>query len=255
MNIDVKHAWHSLNNSVSNIMSKNIEIINPDPKTNISKIIFQWVNLARFNESTQGVELIFSEEIKPYLFNLERFIKYKLINVKSLNNKYSTRMYEILLAELGKSKTNKKQIIFDLMELKKILKLEASYKTFKQFNSRVLKVVINDINLNSNLSINAKTLGRPAKAICFDVSIDSNKETKKEKKAIIKHKKNTVDNLRIDNILKIIEWNILNLIEIDSDKIKFINNMKDEYYIKKHFKDITSQQEVYLDSIINYYCK
>lgn len=43
--------------------------------------IFQWTNYVKI--SSEKLELIFSEEFLPYLFQLKKFIKYNLEHVKA----------------------------------------------------------------------------------------------------------------------------------------------------------------------------
>lgn len=131
MNMTDNQAWTNLNNAISTLMSRTIEIVNPDPNFPIEKVIFQWVNSAEFNRETQSVELVFSDEIQPYLFDLKEFIKYKLDNVKSLNNKYSIQLYEMLLKSLGESKCNRKDVCFSLNEFKNLLMLDNNYPDYR----------------------------------------------------------------------------------------------------------------------------
>jgi len=102
MGLSLDNAYHRLNKATSELMTRTIEIIYPTGDT--EKTIFQWVNFARFSRKSQSLEIVFSEDILPYLFQLKKFIKYNLDHVKAFENKYSMRVYEWLLKELTQKK-------------------------------------------------------------------------------------------------------------------------------------------------------
>ena len=101
MGMTPEQAWNNLYNSTKHLMTRTVEITNPTVKK--ERIIFQWTNFAKF--SSEELELVFSEEILPYLFQLKKFIKYNLEHVKLFKNKYSMRVYEWLLKELTQKNT------------------------------------------------------------------------------------------------------------------------------------------------------
>ena len=93
MGMTPEQAWNNLYNSTKHLMTRTVEITNPTVKK--ERIIFQWTNFAKF--SSEELELVFSEEILPYLFQLKKFIKYNLEHVKLFKNKYSMLVYKWLL--------------------------------------------------------------------------------------------------------------------------------------------------------------
>ncbi|MGM5074547.1 replication initiation protein, partial [Escherichia coli] len=78
MNISRENAYGVLAKATRELMTRTVEIRNPLVK---GFEIFQWTNYAKF--SSEKLELVFSEEILPYLFQLKKFIKYNLEHVKS----------------------------------------------------------------------------------------------------------------------------------------------------------------------------
>lgn len=271
MEINDKLAWHNLNNSVVDLMQRTIEVVNPDPNAEISKIIFQWVNTAKFNQHTQSVELTFSKEIKPFLFNLKEFIKYKLEHIRSLNNKYSMRFYEILLKELGTSKCDKKDIYMQLDDFKRVLVLEANYPTYKQFNQRILKVVIDDINKNSDLKVSMKTQGRPVNVLIFSVEkvkqLDLVNEIERQEQAefpqvepIPPKKRKTIqqetDDMRIKKLIFILGYHENSEITLSQSELGLLQNMQKYYYEHSSFVvqgKLTAKTLDFLDSVLNKY--
>lgn len=265
MKITVDSAWHNLNNAVSDLMSRTIEIVNPDPKVAVEKRIFQWVNSAEFNRNTQSVELVFSNEIQPFLFNLKEFIKYKLENVKSLNNKYSMRLYEIFLKALGESKCNKKDVVITIDEFKSLLVLESSYPSFKELNRRILKVTVDDINKNSDLTVSLQTQGRPVNTLIFTVEKTGQLDlvSEIEKYSVVtdktksrqprKSQKQKTDENRFKGICVILEDSENGLISISKADLNLIKSMQKRYESDLSFDNATDKQKTYMDGLIAKY--
>lgn len=266
MGIDAKLAWHNVNNAISSLMKKTIEIVNPDPTFPIEKRIFQWVNSAEFNRSTQSVELVFSDEIQPFLFNLKEFIKYKLNNVRSLNNKYSMRLYEIFLKSLGESKSTFKDVSISLDEFKTILALETNYPNYKELNRRVLKVVIDDINKNSDLKVSMKTQGRPVNTLIFSVEkvkqLDLVNEIERQEQAesIAPKKRKTIqqetDDVRIKKLIWILEYHQKSEIALSKSELGLLQNMQKHYYAHGNFvvqDKLTEKTLAFFDGVLNKY--
>ncbi|PPE94942.1 replication initiation protein [Pasteurella multocida] len=267
MNISDSVAWNNLNNGLSGIMSKSIEIVNPDPTFPIEKRIFQWADRADFNRQTQSVEIEFSKYIQPYLFNLEEFIKYKLSNVKSLNNRYSVRFYEILLKGIGGKYISKKTVEIELSVLKNLLKLDNNYPIFKSFNRRVLKVVIDDINANSDLKVSVKTQGRPVNNLIFTVEkvkqIDLVNEIEKEEQKnsssmmnFEKTEQQKIDLLRINKTKIILEYQEKSKLSLTKKELSLLQNMQNHFFENGDFKlkgKITEKTINFFDEVLNKY--
>lgn len=170
MGLSFDNAYHRLNKATSELMTRTIEIIYPTG--DIEKTIFQWVNFARFSRKNQSLELVFSEDILPYLFQLKKFIKYNLEHVKSFENKYSMRVYEWLLKEITQKKTHRANIEISIDDFKFMLMLEKKYKDLRDFNKKILKLVEKDINTYSNMKLAIEKRGRPANTLIFQVELD-----------------------------------------------------------------------------------
>lgn len=273
MGINAKLAWHNVNNAISSLMKKTIEIVNPDPNFPIEKRIFQWVNSAEFNRSTQSVELVFSDEIQPFLFNLKEFIKYKLNNIRSLNNKYSMRLYEIFLKSLGESKSTFKDLSISLYEFKTILALETNYPNYKELNRRVLKVVIDDINKNSDLKVSMKTQGRPVNTLIFSVEkvkqLDLVNEIERKEqeqaefpqvKPVAPKKRKTIqqetDDVRIKKLGLIFGYHGNSEIALSQSELGLLQNMQKHYYEHGNFViqgKLTEKTIAFFDGVLNKY--
>ncbi|MDA5614057.1 replication initiation protein [Pasteurella multocida] len=271
MSIPKTLAWTNLNNAVKNLMSKVIEVVNPDPNSDVSKVFFQWVSYAEFNENTQSVDLVFHKKLQPFLFNMKKFIKYKLNNVKSLNNKYSMRTYEILLKSLGEKKLIKSDVVIELERFKEMLVLEANYPEFKHLNQRVLKVIIKDINENSDLKVSVKTQGRPVDTLIFSVEkvkqLDLVNEIDRQEQAefpqvepIPPKKRKTIqqetDDMRIKKLMLILGYHENSKIALSQAELGLLKNMHKHYYAHGNFViqgKLTAKTLDFLDSVLHKY--
>lgn len=248
------NAYHRLNKATSELMTKTIEIIYPDG--DISKRIFQWVNYAEFNRKTQSLELVFSEYIIPYLFQLKRFIKYNLEHVKSFGNKYSMRVYEWLLKEITQRKVYKASIEINIDEFKYMLMLENKYAEFKKLNQWVLSKVVKDINTYSNIKLVINKKGRPADTLIFEVELDKKLDTdisKPHTKTSLTTSKTHKDNEMYSKIEKTLIVYSMHKITLSKFENTFLNDMKGKYELNGSFNWLSEKQWNLLVQIINKY--
>jgi len=263
MGLSFDNAYHRLNKATSNLMTKTIEIIYPEGK--IEKHIFQWVNSAKFNREDQSLELVFSEDIIPYLFHLKKFIKYNLEHVKAFNNKYSMRVYEWLLKELTQRKTHKANITISIDEFKFMLMLENKYKDLRDFNKKILKLVEKDLNAYSNMKVVIEKKGRPADTLIFQIEIDKKMDllTKTPKQNDIdtdktplikpKSQQNKNNDNRYVKIKMALKMDSMAKIELSDFESQFLKNMESKYELNRSFDWLSDKQQKTLNLIINKY--
>jgi len=265
MGLSFDNAYHRLNKATSNLMTKTIEIIYPEGK--ISKHIFQWVNSAKFNREDQSLELVFSEDIIPYLFHLKKFIKYNLEHVKAFENKYSMRVYEWLLKELTQRKTHKVNIQISITEFKFMLMLETrkSYNQFFEFKRKILTPISRDINTYSDMKLVIDKKGRPADRLIFQVEIDPKidlstkideiKDSESPQKLSEEHR--GTGNKGDDKIYIGIENTLIMAsmakIELSRFEDTFLTDMKSKYHLNASFSWLTEKQRTTLEKILAKY--
>lgn len=256
MGMTPEQAWNNLYNSTKNLMTRTVEITNPVKKK--ERIIFQWTNFAKF--SSAELELVFSEEILPYLFQLKTFIKYNLEHVKAFKNKYSMRVYEWLLKELTQKKTHKANIEISIDNFKFMLMLETSYPEFKKFKQNVLNVISKDLNTYSNMKLAITKRGRPADTLIFQVELDKQidlvtelaKETPPKTPQNAPRIVNDTQNDRLYYGMK------KTLTEAHSAKLtlssfegKFLQDMQAKYNLNGSFAWLTMKQRATLERILS----
>lgn len=243
MNLSFDNAYHRLNKATSELMTKTVEIIYP--AGDIEKTIFQWVNYAKFSRKEQSLELTFSEHIIPYLFQLKKFIKYNLEHVKSFENKYSMRVYELLLKELTQRKTYKANIQISIDEFKFMLMLENNYTDLRNLTSKVLNKVTSDINNYSNMKLVISKKGRPADTLIFQVELD--------KQIDIVRELNNLDNEMHHKLVKVLEIAYMSKITLSEFESKFLNDMKAKYDLNCSFSSLSDKQRNTLNKILSKY--
>lgn len=259
MGLSFDNAYHRLNKATSELMTRTVEIIYPEG--DIEKTIFQWVNFAKFSRKNQSLELVFSEDIIPYLFQLKKFIKYNLEHVKAFENKYSMRVYEWLLKELTQRKTHKANIQISVNDFKFMMMLEKKYNEFKILNFWVLSKVLKDINTHSNMKLAIEKQGRPVNTLIFQVEFDKQIDLIKElsKKDDItpsnapQSPKSTSDNETYAKLTKALNIASMSKITLSEFESKFLNDMKAKYDLNCSFNWLSDKQRNTLNKILNKY--
>ena len=250
-----EQAWNNLYNSTKHLMTRTVEITNPTVKK--ERIIFQWTNFAKF--SSEELELVFSEEILPYLFQLKKFIKYNLEHVKLFKNKYSMRVYEWLLKELTQKNTHRANIEISIDDFKFMLMLETNYPEFKKFKQNVLNVISKDLNTYSNMKLEIEKRGRPADTLIFQVELNTqidlvtelakDPELKKADKKIIL----TPENRLHEGLKKTLHDALTVKIQLTSFEEKFLSDMQSKYDLNGSFSWLTQKQRTTLENILAKY--
>ena len=255
MGMTPEQAWNNLYNSTKHLMTRTVEITNPTVKK--ERIIFQWTNFAKF--SSEELELVFSEEILPYLFQLKKFIKYNLEHVKLFKNKYSMRFYEWLLKELTQKNTHRANIEISIDDFKFMLMLETNYPEFKKFKQNVLNVISKDLNTYSNMKLEIEKRGRPADTLIFQAELNTqidlvtelakDPELKKADKKIIL----TPENRLHEGLKKTLHDALTVKIQLTSFEAKFLSDMQSKYDLNGSFSWLTQKQRTTLENILAKY--
>ncbi len=255
MGMTPEQAWNNLYNSTKHLMTRTVEITNPTVKK--ERIIFQWTNFAKF--SSEELELVFSEEILPYLFQLKKFIKYNLEHVKLFKNKYSMRVYEWLLKELTQKNTHRANIEISIDDFKFMLMLETNYPEFKKFKQNVLNVISKDLNTYSNMKLEIEKRGRPADTLIFQAELNTqidlvtelakDPELKKADKKIIL----TPENCLRERLKKTLHDALTVKIQLTSFEAKFLSDMQSKYDLNGSFSWLTQKQRTTLENILAKY--
>lgn len=120
------------------------------------EVLMRWFSKVRISQSSGKVTLIFDPDMQPFLLNLVQqsrdgtyFTTYMLKYVLPMQNKYSSRLYELLKSY----QKNNIRWVFQYSELKYLLNCAGSYTKWSDFCRRVLNPSIAEICEYSDLQI------------------------------------------------------------------------------------------------------
>lgn len=140
--------------------------------TEQEELITGWLSSIRFYKNTGVVKLKFGDGLVPYLLQLQKtFTSYQLKNVLHLDSKYSIRIYELLKQYQGYKKPTKDRE-FDIQDLRDKLGIaKDEYKRFVNFETRVLKTSMQEINQHTDVKMTYEKIknGRKIVRIRFTV--------------------------------------------------------------------------------------
>lgn len=156
--------YTNIRNQIKSLQSKIVEIKKENGDT-VSLSIMPYVT---WKQDNNLIICEFGRDLMPYLIELkERFTKYNVMNLKAFSSKYGLIIYEYL-----KSLQYKDENVFyiSMNDLKRLTGTTNQYIRFMNFEERVLKSAVNDIN-NSCLEFLVKyekvKCGRKVEGIQF----------------------------------------------------------------------------------------
>ena len=132
-----------------------------------TEVLFSWIDTAEIKKKSGIIEIKLSESLKPFLVQLKgNFTKYELINVLTLNSKYSIRLYEIFKSYLW---LNTWEV--DINDFRELLLISDKYKEYKDLQRYVIKPSLREINKYTDLSVEFYTrkVGRKINKLGFKI--------------------------------------------------------------------------------------
>ena len=133
-------------------------------------VTLRWLTKMVHEDKTGYIEIKFSEEIQPYLHNLQgNFTAYYIDKISKFKSVYSVRLYERSLMFLKKNKINQGSFCVSILEIKSQLEISDKYNLFANFKLKVLEKSKKEINEFSDLIFDYKIikLGRSPHEIEF----------------------------------------------------------------------------------------
>ena len=181
MDVTADNLYRELPKTCKSLIEKVIEI----KQSNGSWEMFNLITYAQYKKGEGTITLEINKKAEPYLFRLkELFTSFKLENALFLSGKYSIRIYQ-----LCKSCLFKKELVIELEDLKKSLKLnQKSYNRFNTLSERVIIPAIKEINEKTDIKISVDNIksGRNVIALKFNISRNNRKRD-----IIIRQQKNS----------------------------------------------------------------
>ncbi|MWN89244.1 RepB family plasmid replication initiator protein [Gilliamella sp. Pra-s65] len=145
--IDKNSIYKAIKDGLDDLYNKSIILKNEQ-----KKITFRWLQAKAYVDNEATAELVFSDQIIPYLFDLKnKFTKYKLSNISTFKSVYSIRLYELLV----QYKVIKARNI-EVKELREMLLLGNKYTRPFDLKKRVIEKAVKELNEKSDLNISYK---------------------------------------------------------------------------------------------------
>ena len=116
------------------------------------EVLLSWLEGARISRNSGKIKVRLNEDMKPYLLQLRNnFTSYEIANVLCMRSKYSIRLYE-LVKSIHFLELEKYVKTFTVEELRKRLDAE-TYPRFCNFNQRVLKPAVQEVNMYTDKEV------------------------------------------------------------------------------------------------------
>jgi plasmid replication initiation protein len=116
------------------------------------------------------ISVEFGRNLMPYLIELkEKFTQYPVANLTAFSSKYGLILYEWLKSEEYKT-MDRDQNVIEIDDLRRLTGTVKKYADFRNFEKKVLKAAVNDINdsaLEFLVSYDKVKVGRSITAIRF----------------------------------------------------------------------------------------
>lgn len=116
-----------------------------------SYVTAAWLSKAYIIPLCGEITVKFDEDTMPYLFQLQRFYtQYRLKNVLAFQGKYTIRLYEIIRSHYTQrdiERLKEKEISFSAEEIRDLLLLKPIYPAWTDFEKRVIKSSVDEINM------------------------------------------------------------------------------------------------------------
>lgn len=136
------------------------------------EVLLSWLDGARISRNSGKIKVRLGEDMKPYLLHLrDNFTKYEIANVLCMRSKYSIRLYE-LVKSIHFCEMETYARTFTVGELRKRLDAEA-YSRFCNFNQRVLKPAVHEVNTYTDKEISYKPVKAGQKVEAIELTIST----------------------------------------------------------------------------------
>lgn len=174
--VDERGAYDQLTEVARSLYKR--ELIIDAPENGVDLLQTRWISSIRYQKAAGKIVLRFAQDILPYLSGFkEKFTRYELINISSMNSIYGIRLYELLSQWQSVGRRD-----IEISWLKKQFEIEQNYSSISDLKKYVIEPAVKSINEKTNLTVThayGKT-GRNVTHILFEF---------KEKKAQAKNKR------------------------------------------------------------------
>ncbi len=242
--IETKHKnmYRVLNEATDRLMQRIIKIETLDENNKRMFEKFSFISYAKYKEGEGYLIISIDKHLKPYLLQLkEQFSKVPLKHLFKLRSTYAVRLYELL-----KQYENTGYRVDYLPDLREMLGVEPNeYPRFDNFERRVLKQAIKEINEKTDLEVSyrKKKTGRKITHIEFEIRLKRGCTSQEE-----------VDNLEdintqsLESVSDLWKGTLKILENVFGAEVEDIDELRD-WTIVKYKTDVVPKQMI-IDTII-----
>lgn len=134
------------------------------------EVLLSWLDGAQISRNSGKIKVRLNEDMKPYLLQLrDNFTKYEIANVLCMRSKYSIRLYE-LVKSVHFQELEIYAKTFTVEELRKRLDAE-TYPRFCNFNQRVLKPAVQEVNTYTDKKVSYEPVKNGQKVEAIELTI------------------------------------------------------------------------------------
>jgi len=137
-------------------------------------MVFNWFSKIQYINKEAKFKVRIEEDLKPYLLQLKkRFIAYNLKYILPLTSTYSVRIYQLL-----KEYEKLTKRYFTVEELQDILQVPKSYRSYTNFNAKVLKVAKKELLEHTDIyfTLEEEKEGRKVSRLIFRIHKNTHKQ-------------------------------------------------------------------------------
>lgn len=174
-NLPIKQSYEILDDAASRLYERDIKTF--DKKANIRKR-FRWVDGVKYWDGEAKVTLSLSRHVAPYLTLLHRqFTTYDLKQITKLKSAYSIRFYELFIQFI-----NSGERFIYLEKLRSLFELTSEYPRFYDFKRRILQPSIDEINKNTDISVDWDVIKKGRTITGLNFVFEKNEQSSLQKK-------------------------------------------------------------------------
>lgn len=158
--------YYDLKDAIQQISNKSLWIKLPNGRDTLVR----WIEKPYIDENSGTIQIRLDRDMKPFLLRLkDNYTCYELIYVLRMKSKYSVRLYE-LVKSIHYHENEKYERIYSVDELKSLLGAE-NYVEYRDFNSRVIKTAVKEINEFTDKELAIEPLKRGRKVYALKLSM------------------------------------------------------------------------------------
>ena len=164
---------------------------------------FSWVDKVKIDENAGKILLRFSNDMKPYLLNLNTdFTAYKLPMVLRFGSRYTNIIFDLVYAEFGRKYRTSGSLEISVDEMKSRVQIKKSKSTnkivnqninFKNLRVRIIEPAINEINMFTDIMVDVDYIKKVRKV--ETIRFNFRHKTKSELSKVPPFSENRIENL------------------------------------------------------------